>query len=309
MAYAIHRDFKHLPRIPVSYNPAVLATFNALQSFERWLKRHKGLAGSHSESIKFPASDGGVVKTTLISPSASNKQQLPLLLYYHGGAFVFTHTSHHLRNCEAFALEANCRVLFVDYRLSPQNRFPAGLNDCFDSLKWAIKNAEKIGIDQGNIVVGGDSAGGALAATVAQRALDQGIALKGQLLIYPVIDAECSSDSATQFIDTPIWQANSNRGMWKAYLGGQRHAPRPQYAAAADRKDLSDLCPAYVETAEFDPLRDEAKRYAERLIADGVATERNDTLGTVHGYDMVKHSEISQGAKARRIQFLQQCFA
>jgi len=149
----------------------------------------------------------------------------------------------------------------------------------------------------------------AATAPVAQKALDEkSVSILGQLLIYPVIDRSCSSESVKKFRDTPIWSGVSNERMWKKYLENYAENDVPQYAAPADRSDLSGLPPAYVELAEFDPLHDEGLEYARRLEIAKVDVEINDTKGTIHGYDGVSpRNPISVDSMNRRLEFFKRC--
>jgi len=199
-------------------------------------------------------------------------------------------------------------VIFVDYRLAPRYPFPAAFDDCYAALQWVVDAAGELGIDPHRIAVGGDSAGGALAAGVAQKARDQGLAvLCGQLLVYPVLDHTCSTESATRFIDVPLWNAISNRNMWAMYLSACPGGSAPAYAAPA-HGDLHKLPPSYVETAEFDPLRDEGLHYADNLRRAGIDVEVNETRRTVHGYDASASNDIARQSMVARINFLRRVF-
>ena len=184
----------------------------------------------------------------------------------------------------------------------------ASFDDCYDSLLWARQSAQELAIDPRRIVVGGDSAGGALAAGVAQKALDQGEELSGQMLVYPVTDSRCNTQSVQDFDDAPLWNSISTRRMWQAYLPGGDHQQPPEYAAPGLRQDLGGLPSAYVETAEFDPLRDEGEHYARALQAAGVSVEMNATQGTIHGYELAAENPIVKDAMDRRCAFLSACF-
>jgi len=228
-------------------------------------------------------------------------------LYYHGGAFAITHASMHIKMCERYAREAGCVVVFVDYRLAPQHPFPVGFNDCYAALQWTIGNAASLGVDTKRIAVMGDSAGGALAAGVAQKAFDNGITLCAQVLVYPVLDSECKTVSATEFLDTPLWNSGGNRRMWAMYLkssGGKA----PEYAAPGLRTKLAGLPRCYVDTAEFDPLRDEGIAYAQALTAQGVLVTLNQTRGTIHGYEMSPKNPQTLASMAGRIEFMRESF-
>jgi len=271
----------------------------------RLTKRSFSLATSRHDVTSL---DGSVFRVTTMTPHGL-RQPAPALVYYLGGAFAMPHTSLHLENCERYANEAGCVVVFVDYRLAPRHPFPCGFEDCYAALRWTLQQAHTLGIDVTRVAVGGDSAGGALAAGVAQKARDDALVqLCGQLLIYPVLDNTCATVSATEFIDVPLWNAVSNHRMWEMYMSRYRDRPTPPYAAPAFG-ELHHLPFSYVETAEFDPLRDEGMHYANALEAGGVTVVRNETRQTIHGYDGMAKSAIAKDSMLKRIAFLKQAFA
>jgi acetyl esterase len=254
--------------------------------------------------IKIPSTDGYAVPALIIRPQTWRSPGAALI-YYHGGAFVMKPAPQHLENAVRYAREADCLVVFVEYRLAPKYVFPAAFNDCHAALLWSISNAEKLGIDKGRLVVGGDSAGGALAAGVAQRARrEDGILLRGQLLIYPAVDLVCTRPSITAFANVPPFKGASAVKMAEAYLGRPISAGMPPYASPMNG-DVSQLAPAYVETAEFDLLHDQGMAYAQLLRDKGVEVEVNEIKGGVHGFDLLApHSSVSNDAMLRRIRFL-----
>ncbi len=203
-------------------------------------------------------------------------------------------------------MQAGYTVALVDYVLAPQHPFPAAFDECFAALEWVHQHTDALGVDPQRIVVGGDSAGGALAAGGAQKAVDQGMAVRGQLLIYPVLDDRCNTDSAVEFDDVPLWTATSNRRMWAMYLRDVK-GEIPAYAAPARRERLRGLAPAYMETAQFDPLRDEGLAYAQSLRAAGIEVTQVQSQGTVHGFDLVSENDETQKVLAARIRFLLAC--
>jgi acetyl esterase/lipase len=303
--YAIHPDFARVPVFNFHFNALLMTVLNALgRTLTLLTKRSYNLAIARQ---KIRSADGSLFPVIVMTPH-SLQRPAPALVYYHGGAFAMAHASLHLENCERYANEAGCVVVFVDYRLAPQNPFPCGFDDCYAALQWTLREAGKLGIDPNRIAVGGDSAGGALAAGVAQKARDDELVnLCAQLLIYPVTDNRCATPSATEFVDVPLWNAVSNKRMWDMYLSRYRNAPMPAYAAPATG-DVHKLPFAYVETAEFDPLRDEGQHYAEALAANGVDVVRNDTKGTIHGYDGMAKSAIAKDSMLQRIAFLKERF-
>jgi len=273
-------------------------------------KNYPSVFFSTSCRYLFIVSDGATFKVMQFNPKgSSNSQALPALLLLHGGGYAMTYASTHIHSADFYAQKLNCRVFLVDYRLSLPNPFPDGFNDCYSTLEWMVEKAENLGIDPSRIAAMGDSAGGGLAAGVAQRAVDEDkIKLCGQVLIYPTLDSSCSTRSATEYIDTPLWNTFNNQGMWKTYLRNFSSQKAPAYSAPGDREDLSQLPPTFIETAEFDPLCDEGKNYASRLQQTEVTVEYNQTLNTMHGYDTVLTSEITQQSIQKRLAFMQRFF-
>ncbi len=305
--YAIHSDFGRFPVLNARFGRVMMGFVNAIMALERWLAKSRLRAMPLVHHIAGPA--GNSLKVLQFAPPHRTRA-LPALVYYHGGAFAMTYASLHMRAAERYALEANCQVFLADYRLAPRHLFPAGFDDCYAALEWVAANAAGLGVDPARIAVMGDSAGGAMTAGVAQRALDEGgPSLCGQLMVFPVLDRKCDTPSARDFVDVPLWNASSNRRMWEMYLPDAHADEVPAYASPADREQLAQLPAAYVETAEFDPLRDEGIEYANRLAVSGVETELNQTCGTVHGFDAVSSSAITQEAYRTRVGFLRKVFS
>lgn len=304
--YDIHPDFARFPVLTLRFNALLIGLLNTVSTVLRYFTRRSPDIVVENHFIARP--DGSRLRVFTMTPRGLAKPAAALV-YYHGGAFAMTYASLHLQNCERYASEAGCVVIFVPYRLAPRHPFPAGFDDCYTALQWAVREAGHLGIDSSRIAVGGDSAGGALAAGVAQKARDeQLVQLCAQLLIYPVLDDRCATPSATDFVDVPLWNAVSNRRMWEMYLSRYPKGEAPSYAAPG-HGHASNLPLSYVETAEFDPLRDEARTYIKALQAQGVEVVVNETRGTVHGYDAIANSDITRRSMLQRIAFLQQAFA
>jgi len=301
----MHDDYRKIPSVSLPFRRPLVGALNALLAFDCWRSPVDPRVLRRREKIY--NADGSCFEVLVMEPAETTTTS-PALIYYHGGAFALSYASLHLQSCERYAVEAGCRVIFVDYRLGPAKPFPHGFNDCFRALEWTLETAEALAIDPKRVAVMGDSAGGGLSAGVAQKALDGGVPLSAQLLIYPTLDNRCATESATSFSDTPVWNSNLNRNMWTMYLRDVNAAAPPAYAAPGRREALSGLPPAYVETAEFDPLRDEGLEYARRLEQSAVAVELNQTSGTVHGYELAPENPETVRSMRERVEYLWKIF-
>lgn len=218
----------------------------------------------------------------------SDVSPLPVVVFYHGGGFCLGDLDTHDPVARTHAVGADAIVVSVGYRLAPEHPFPAGVDDCWAALQWVAENATELGGDPGNIAVAGDSAGGNLAAVTAMLARDNGgPALRFQLLWYPTVTADLSLPAYTDNAEAPIL----NREVIDAFLSW--YVPDlditdpkalPTTMAPANAADLCGLAPAYIGTAEHDPLRDDGARYAELLGAAGVPVELSNEPTLVHGF-------------------------
>lgn len=209
---------------------------------------------------------------------------LPALYWMHGGGFVMGDAKMDLAALAPIAEGLRAVVISVDYRLAPEHPFPAPVEDCYAGLLWTAAHADELGIDPARLAVGGQSAGGGLAAAVALLARDRkGPSLCFQLLDIPEIDDSLTTRSVQTYVDTPLWDHGNAVISWQAYLGEDHQGEVSPYAAPARATDLQGLPPAYVATCEFDPLRDEGLQYAQRLVQAGIPTEMHLYPGTFHG--------------------------
>lgn len=209
---------------------------------------------------------------------------LPLLVYFHGGGWVVGSVALSDPFCRALANASGCAVVSVEYRLAPEDRFPAAADDAYAATRWSADHASDLGVDASRIAVGGSSAGGNLAAVVTLMARERGVpAIAFQLLHVPVTDHD---------FDTPSYRANGTgfgltlkgmRWFWDHYAPDPKVRDEP-YASPLRARDLTGLPPAHVVTAECDPLRSEGKAYATRLREAGVATAYVEYPGMVHGF-------------------------
>lgn len=306
--YFSHPDFKWLAKVPaVDIHKRFLVGIYCLWgrlSF-RLIRVPKTISVKHYEIV----SNGSTIPLQLYKPKHV-KGDLPCLIFYHGGGFVLPAFDYHKKLICQYVLQAQCAVLLVDYRLAPHHVFPCGFNDCYQSLLWLRKQASQMHINANKIAVMGDSAGGCLAAGVAQKAYDElgKGAVCAQLLLFPVLDDRQETDSMQRYHDAPVWNSHSNQAMWQCYLTSTDSENR-RYAVPAKRVDLSKLPKAYIESTEFDCLKDEAEEYAEQLQLAGVETLLLETEGTIHGYDSVLKSGKAQEYIQHRIRFLKAVFS
>jgi len=254
----------------------------------RWLSRLRRArmdnppeAVAHIEDRRIPG-PGGELAIRIYTPHGMGA--FPALVYFHGGGWVVGDLDNQQSSCCALANSTPCVVVSVDYRLAPENKFPAAAEDCYAAALWVAENARSIQVDPERIAVGGDSAGGNLAAAVCLMARDRGgPALVFQLLIYPVLDLN---------FDTPSYEENGTGYLltkemcvyfWEQYLASGSDGGHP-YAAPIRAKSLAGLPPALVLTALYDPLRDEGQAYARRLKEAGVPVMARNYEGLIHGF-------------------------
>ena len=254
------------------------------------------------------ALQGPPVRVRLYLPDGAGEQRLPTMLWLHGGAFSHGFAELDDDLCSRLANDAGFVIASPDYRLSPEHPFPAGFDDAYGTLVWLAEVAGRLGLDTRRLVVGGSSAGGALAASVCQRSRDQaGPTICQQILACPVIDDRLVTWSMQHYVDSPVFDRAAAELMWTRYLGEQREDP-PAYAAPGRTLDLTGLPPAYVLTAEHDPLRDEGIEYAVRLIAAGNHVELHHLPGTFHSFDsIVPTAGLSQRVRQDYLAALQRC--
>jgi len=222
----------------------------------------------------------------------------PTLVFYHGGGWVVGDLDTHDNVCRALCARADCAVVAVDYRLAPEHPFPAAVEDAYAALEWVAEHGGRATLDPDRLAVGGDSAGGNLAAAVALMARDfGGPDLAHQLLVYPAV-ASPELQSFPSYEENATGYLLERPGMewyYERYVGSSVHAANP-YLAPLLADDLGDLPPATVLTAGFDPLRDEGQAYADALAEAGVPVEHRHHEGQIHGF--VSLTEFMDAADA-----------
>ena len=305
MKYPIKKEFFPFSRVAPPIQSAALAgKLGALMRPPLWLWHDKQMTVKRLYALGY---DGEKIEMLLLSPSACD-EPMPCLVYYHGGGFFFGAAGYHYANAKQYVLGTPCKLLFVQYRLAPRHPHPTPAEDCYSALRYAFLNAEQLGIDADRIAVGGDSAGGALAAAVTQMARDRKTdAPCAALLVYPVTDRRMISESAKRYTDTPMWNSRLSKMMWAGYVQDV-NPPNLAYASPMEARSFASLPRTYLETAEFDCLRDEGIAYAESLRAAGVRVTLNQTVGTMHGFDIVSRAPTTKEAIAARIAYLKEAF-
>ncbi|MGI8665180.1 MAG: alpha/beta hydrolase [Jatrophihabitans sp.] len=261
----------------------------------------------HEVSESSFAGRGGELPLRVFRPSAA--EPLPALVYFYGGGWTLGQIATCDAICRTLANQVGCLVIAAGYRLAPEHPFPAAVQDCYDAVEWIAGQAKELGIDDTRLAVGGDSAGGNLAAVTTLLAKRQGgPGLAAQLLIYPNTRYGADTDSMRENDDPSMFNRRSVDWYWAHYLADPSDGLDP-LASPLLAEDLSELPPALVITAEYDPLRDEAEQYAQRLRADGVPTELSRYDGVMHGFFTMSgvldsgRDAVSQAADFLRAQF------
>jgi acetyl esterase len=239
------------------------------------------------EDFTVAAQDGYAIPVRLVAPSHG---LLPVLVYFHGGGFTIGSIATHDALCRQLAHRAHCAVLSVDYRLAPECKFPMAVNDAWDVVQWVAAKGTDKQLDTQHIAVGGDSAGGTLAAVCSVFARDAGIPLALQLLFYPGTAAHQSADSHRKFAHGFVLEEPHITYFFNHYIrtpadrDDWRFAPLDGVDESGHSVDLTDVAPAWLGLAECDPLVDEGVEYADRLRMAGVAVDLEIDRGVVHEF-------------------------
>lgn len=228
-------------------------------------------------------------------PKAAATEPRPCVFEIHGGGFLTGNLEMMDPWCQRVCGELGAIVVSTDYRLAPEDPFPAGVEDCYAALSWTASQAEALGFDPERLAIAGQSAGGGLAAACVLMARDRGgPKLCFQLLEIPELDDRLETPSMKQFTDTPLWNRPNAEWSWRHYLGPDPKGEVSPYAAPSRETDLTGLPPAYVSTMEFDPLRDEGILYALGMMQAGVSVELHAYAGTFHGSALLPKADASK---------------
>ncbi|MFQ6146808.1 alpha/beta hydrolase [Streptomyces seoulensis] len=293
----IHPDFR-----PVLESLPVLDVFADLEGSRAAVasaaEAVAPVAGVRTEERKITAPDGRVVSLRVYSPVSPSSAPRPAALWFHGGAFAIGAPNAEEGHCLRLSAELDMVVVAPDYRLAPENPYPAGFDDCYAALAWTAEHADELGIDVSRIALGGHSAGAALAVSVALATRERGGPRAAFLYLgYPVLDDRLSTPSSRTVTDGRLWNRSGALDMWSAYLAGTD--PQTGYAVPARARDLSGLPPTYIMVCGADPGRDEALAFGARLTAAEVPVEMHLVPGVPHMFDVyIPQSEITRRAVA-----------
>jgi|GEM_PF-465011 len=274
-------EFRAISIIRMPHSPWLLSRSNALLTLG--VSRVKPMDGVAEERILIPTRDGSSIKASLILPK--ERRTAGAVVYFPGGGFVMRSTPFHMTTAQRFCADLGAAVLFVDYRLAPAFRFPTAHYDALDAYAWLRAKAADYGIDASNIIVAGDSAGGNLALAVSLWCREHGLEMpKGMLLVYPAADTLDAGGSRNAYWNAPMFSGRDYEMVKRHYYSTVTDSLMI-YAAPLASKTLEGMPPAYIETAQFDPLHDDGEKLARRLKEDHVDVEYHEQLGAPHGYD------------------------
>lgn len=253
--------------------------------------------------VHIPSGDGARTIRCLMIQSNNQPANAPAILHFHGGGHVLGVPEMNRAQLMRWANELGCLVLSVDYRLAPETPFPGPMDDAYASLRWLHEKAEVLGIDRNRIAVSGESAGGAMAASLCLMARDRGeYAIAFQHLEAPRLDDHLADPAdANPFTGQFVWTRENSAFCRAAYLGGNETSP---YASAARAESLSGLPPAFIAVGSLDMFVDECLAYTARLSRAGVAVELHVYPGCFHGFKMASGAAVTLRAEADNIQAL-----
>lgn len=303
MSYDINSELLAITRQKMPANVKLLPVMNTVMKIFKCKSDDKVSV----EKYLTPGHEGAQLTTYVIEPK-NCKANLPCIVFFHGGGFMLKASGAHYQIAKMYAEKAYCKVIYTDYRLAPKYSYPIPVEDCYCTYKWTIEHSDKLGIDRNRVMIGGDSAGGNLAAAVTLMLHQRDhITPKGALLIYPVTDRRMITESMKKYTDTPVWDAVLSKMMWTAYLG-KKVPSEIQYASPMEAATLAMFPKTYIEVAEFDSLRDEGIAFANKLQEDGVSVEFHEVKGACHGFETALKSTIVRDAMQRRVAWMENIF-
>jgi acetyl esterase/lipase len=283
------------------FSPETLPAFRAgMLEMMRQQSAANPIPGVSVEDRLIPGPQGSPDVRVLIYRPDSVAATKPGYLHIHGGGYVIGSADMSDLANKGVAAAIGCVIVSVDYRLAPETPHPGPVEDCYAALKWLHANAAALGVDPSRIAIGGESAGGGLAAALALLARDRGeVPIIFQRLIYPMIDDRTVTRNPTHpYTGEFVWTATNNHFGWKSLLGQEPGgADVPYYAAAARAEKLEGLPPAFISTGSLDLFLDENLDYVQRLLHAGVATEFHIYPGAYHGYQIAAQADVTKRAQ------------
>lgn len=299
--YTFHPDLKPYEKQKAILNPAFDRVLQALMGVQYGMEKDDD--DVCVAQYRIPAEDGANIRLLLYAPKQC-AGQMPCLLFLHGGGFVFNAAPHHFALARKFTRELQVKTVFVDYRLAPKYKFPTAPNDCLSAYRWVLSHAGELGIDTGNILICGDSAGGNLATVLCLMARDAELLMpKAQMLLYPFVDRRMNTESCRLYTDTPMCNTEDMRKYLKMYVKDLDAAQIP-YLSPMEASSLAGMPSAYVEVAQYDCLHDEGIKYSEALEQCSVPVELHEIKAAMHGYDIAKDSGLMNEIMDIRLRFL-----
>lgn len=299
MKYEIDPELKGIARLKIPGNLKLLPIMNMILGLFKCRSDRRVSVSSY----KTPGYNGAALKTLVIEPKHS-EGILPCIVYFHGGGFMLKASPIHYKIAKMYAEQLPCKVVYTDYRLAPKYQFPIPAEDCYQTYAWVLGHTDMLHINPDKIVIAGDSAGGNLALAVTLMAGDRRIRIpKAELLIYPATDRRMITETMKKYVDTPVWNANLSKMMWRAYLGNQP-LQKIEYASPIEAESFEKFPPTYMEVAQYDALRDEGVALYHRLQKQAIECELHEIPGACHGFETALRSNLLGQCMNRRINWL-----
>ena len=297
----LEKPFRMLPRMVLG--PVSSRVMNSLTPL--FIKK-VDTDGLTESTMAVPGTD----RTMHVHRRTDGSPAAPVLLWIHGGGYIMGSPKTEHRWAAAFLRASDCVVACPGYRLAPKNPFPAALNDLVATVDWIRTRGSDRGLDASRLVVGGESAGGGLAAALVQRLHDDQVSVLGQVLVYPMIDDRTAVRRDIGRKEHLAWSNGSNHYGWSSYLGAAPGgASVPEYAVPSRRKDLDGLPPAWIGVGDIDVFYDENLEYARRLEAAGVPVRLETRAGAPHGFPSIApEASVSRTFMSSAVQFVADAF-
>lgn len=297
--YNIDKELKPYTKIKTPLFPFIVVIFQKLMSILYIFQRSDRYTNVIKRKVN--ADNKNKIKVLIYGQKNVN-EKLPCMYFIHGGGFVFNSAPHHFKMVKKFAKELNIKVILVNYRLAPKNKFPIPLLDCFNVYKWILSNKE-LNIDTNKIIVAGDSAGGNLSTSLCLMANEQNIKTPlAQMLFYPVLDKHMNTKSYKEYQDTPLCNSKDMEKYFNMYLKDLKIDN--YYLSPIDAKSFKNMPITYIEVAEFDCLHDEGILYANKLENENVKVELHEIKNAMHGYDIATNSSFMNKINNIRFNFI-----